>query len=62
MAVAKIRFDSADDAQQWLDDEKQNLIDSAVSDINDPELRERAESAVSSEFQRWVDRNSPTEH
>ena len=62
MAVAKIRFDSPEEARQWLDDEKQGQIDSAVSDINDPELKERAESAVSSEFQRWVDRNSPTEH
>jgi hypothetical protein len=60
MAVAKVRFDSPEEAQRWLDDERQGLIDDAVSDISDPELKKHAASVVGSEFDRWADRNSPT--
>jgi hypothetical protein len=62
MAVSKVRFDSPEEAQQWLDDERQGLIDDAVSDISDPDVKKRAASVVGDEFDRWADRNSPSGH
>jgi hypothetical protein len=59
MAVANFRFESSEDAQQWLDDEKQGLIEDAVSEISDPELKKHAASVVGSQYDRWAKRNSP---
>jgi hypothetical protein len=59
MVSRSMSFDSPEEAQQWLDDERQGLIEDAVSEISDPDMKKHAASTVSDEFDRWANRNSP---